>query len=135
MQSFFPNKIIKVGCLALAAIALGYVVYVGFLLYPLFDDPFDDLAFDQALWHQHQNDMSQDNPRGKMAHDLATLLENERMTRAEVVELLGSSDAHTFGDNLSYELGMWSGFRIDNDTLDVHFDAEDRVVDAVVVQH
>jgi predicted XRE-type DNA-binding protein len=105
------------------------------MLYPLFNDPFNDLAFDKALWHQHRNDTSPDNPRGNMAHDLATLLETEQMTRAEVITLLGQPDARSSDTMLSYQLGMWSGFRIDNDTLDVFFDHADHVIDARVVQH
>ena len=135
MLSLLSNKLVRAGCVVLTVGFLASSVYLGSILYPLFNDPFNDRAFDQALWHNHHNDTSQDNPRGKMAHHLATVLETQRMTRGEVLTLLGQPDAPTEGNMLSYELGMWSGFRIDNDTFDIHFDTADRVIDATVVQH
>ncbi|HEY1016071.1 MAG TPA: hypothetical protein VGE07_25400 [Herpetosiphonaceae bacterium] len=106
-------------------------------LHPLLNvnDPFDDRPFDQALWLQQQNTFVRDNPRGLMAHELATLLETQRLTRAEVLALLGAADGESYDTMLSYELGMWSGFRMDHDTLDIYFDSTDRVEDARVVQH
>ena len=36
---------------------------------------------------------------------------------------------------MSYNLGMWSGFRMDYDFLDIYFDDQGRVVDVLIVQH
>jgi hypothetical protein len=48
-------------------------------------------------------------------------------------------ESHFFGRRrdtcLSYNLGMWSGLRMDYDTLDIYFDNSGRVARALTVQH
>lgn len=38
-------------------------------------------------------------------------------------------------DTVAYTLGMWSGFRIDYDSLDIYFDSNDRVCRVCIIQH
>lgn len=60
------------------------------------------------------------------------------MTQGETLELLGPADADSEHAQLSYLVGMYSGMRVDFDTLDLHFDGptkSNRIVKIVVVQH
>ncbi len=36
---------------------------------------------------------------------------------------------------IAYRLGFWSGFRIDPDSFDIHFDDQGRVARIAIVQH
>jgi hypothetical protein len=107
-------------------------------------DPFDNASFDQALWAKWRGSWDYDNPRGHMAADLIDRLEDDRPTRAEVVALLGPSEAPchdltpsvgSVQECLSYSIGSWSGFRMDSDTLDVYFGNDGRVRSSLTVQH
>ena len=64
--------------------------------------------------------------RGGMAHDLKTNILRVGLAEAAVEKLLGESDSNR-ANIQEYLLGMCSGLRLDFDTLDVHFDSEDRV--------
>ncbi len=72
--------------------------------------------------------------RGGMAHDLKTNILRVGLTKADVEKLLGQPDSNR-ASIYEYLLGMCSGFRIDFDTLDVHFDSDSKVVKVYVVQH
>jgi len=107
------------------------------------DDPFNDTSFDRATWRQHPT-AEFDNPRGHMLESLIDHLKERRPSRNEVVELLGPSErkcgtlAPPVGSTetcLSYELGSWSGFRMDPDTLDVYFREDGVFLEAYAVQH
>jgi len=82
-----------------------------------------------------QGSLDPDNPRGRMADDLRAHLISSRPTLSEVLDLLGEPDVAKRGDPLSYNLGTWSGFRVDYDTLDVHFGSDGRVSEVWIVQH
>jgi hypothetical protein len=106
-------------------------------------DPFD-LPFDRSVWLAHANDMAPDNPRGHMTTSLIEHLQRSSPTRAAVIELLGpaedpcsqlASPPSSVAGCLSYNLGMWSGFRMDYDSLDIYFDRKDRFVAALMIQH
>ena len=97
--------------------------------------PLDDRPFDRETWLAFHNDSEPDNPRGKMARDLQRRLLLGQETREKVLDLLGPPDHGERGDMLSYNLGMWSGFRMDYDSLDIYFDDQGRVVKILIVQH
>jgi hypothetical protein len=128
-----------VGGVLLAAAA----VTVAFLLWWT-SSPFDEKAFDRATWLSLAGDMDPDNSRGGMAGALVEQLEREKPTREQVLELLGPAEypcselSPPKGPRdtcLSYNLGMWSGLRMDYDTLDIYFDNSGRVARALTVQH
>ena len=107
---------------------------------------FDDQTFDRSTWIAYRGSSEPDSPRGHMFVDLAERLEQQRPRRAEVLHLLGEPDFYLLGSNplsppdlnanpLSYNLGMWSGFRIDYDSLEIEFDDEDRVRKVYRLQH
>ncbi len=79
--------------------------------------------------------MDRDNPRGRMTEDVAKLLMERRPDRREIVELLGEPDFRDEPELMSYNLGMWSGFRMDYDSLDIYLDSRDRVDRVQTVQH
>src|SRR5688572_7954485 len=81
-------------------------------------------AFDRNVWHQfHEND-EPDNPRYSMVKSLQRSYLHPGLTREQVIELLGEPDVAKSPDMYEYNLGMWSGFRIDYDGLQVHFDSQ-----------
>jgi hypothetical protein len=136
------TKRILVWLVSLAALAFfGLVVAIWSIVS---DSPFDENDFDRTTWLGMAGDMDPDNPRGGMAAALIEKLESKKLPREAVLELLGPPDypcsalrypAGPVDTCLSYNLGMWSGFRIDYDTLDIYFNAENRVVRALTVQH
>ncbi|MGQ0613338.1 MAG: hypothetical protein ACT4PV_06345 [Planctomycetaceae bacterium] len=131
---------VVVGSLVLCCLLAGFGLAVGSvhaIIAVVSDDPFDDLSFDRELWIAHARDDSRDNARGKMARDLRRLLMRDRPRRAEVLALLGDPDSpyEYSRERVGYALGSWHGFRIDDDTLDIVFDEEERVLDVQIVPH
>jgi hypothetical protein len=57
------------------------------------------------------------------------------LTRDQVVALLGEPDMEKQPEMYEYNLGMWSGLRIDYDGLRIHFDAQGRLNYVQCVQH
>ncbi len=57
------------------------------------------------------------------------------ISQQQVIELLGKPDSERQNNVYEYILGMWSGFRIDYDTFDVHFDSNGLVTKTQTVQH
>lgn len=124
------------GLCVLASVAVvGLTIYFWDFLDFWFNDPFNDRRFDQTIWIENADSMEPDNPRGRMVTDLRRRLLKNHPTEAEVVELLGEPDVDRSAGFLSYNIGMWSGFRIDYDTLDVHFGKDGRVEEVKVIQH
>jgi hypothetical protein len=69
-----------------------------------------------------------------MAIDLQTTILLPGLAKAEVKRLLGAPD-YAEANVAEYALGMCSGLGIDLDTLNVHFDAGDKVAGVQIVQH
>ncbi len=116
-----------------------FVFLHAFLLFIL-PDPHCNGSFNRAVWIENRNSDNPDNPRGPMAADLRKRLLQEKPTKAEVLAILSEPDMMSERnklrpDFLSYGLGMWSGFRIDYDSLDIYFDDHDRVSKVLIVQH
>jgi len=57
------------------------------------------------------------------------------MSKSEVIQLLGTPDLKEEDNFLSYNLGMWSGFRMDYDSLDLKFSKNGTLVEYYRVQH
>ncbi len=96
-----------------------------------------DATFDSEEWKAVEAG-GPDSPRGTMVSDLLANHELIGLTREQVRELLGDPEfANTSRGRSSnqvetapewiYVLGMYSGFRIDEDILVIKFDANDRV--------
>ncbi|MCU0707964.1 MAG: outer membrane protein assembly factor BamE [Pirellula sp.] len=98
-------------------------------------DPFAGRYFDRELWHRFHEDDDPDNPRASMVTDLQWNYLKKGMTRSDVEELLGTPDFEKRDDVYSYNLGMWSGHRMDYDSLDIHFDADGKLADVRRLQH
>ena len=90
--------------------------------------PFDQRRFDAAVWQVHQQDTDPDNPRGPMVGDLSRRYLRRGQTRARVLALLGPPNDDATASEVNYTLGMWSGWRIDYDLLELTFDAHGRLV-------
>lgn len=104
------------------------VVYLGWHLYLVTNDPFNDWWFDQKIWKAQHNSTDHLNPRGKMAYDLQHRVLKPNMTRKQVLQILGPSDAGDDAKSLSYNLGAWSGIGLDGDIFVVEFGKTSRVV-------
>jgi hypothetical protein len=98
-------------------------------------DPFRGMAFDSVAWKNLRGDLDPDNPRAHMIRDLLNNHLREGMLSAEVVTLLGNPDDGSTKQHSEYILGMWSGFRMDYDVLEIDFDSTGRVSSIAVVQH
>ncbi len=96
-----------------------------------------DATFDSEEWKAVEA-LRPDSPRGTMVSDLLDNHELIGLTREQVRELLGDpEEANTSRGRRAhpvetapewiYYLGMYSGFRIDEDILVIKFDANDRV--------
>jgi hypothetical protein len=114
------------------------VLFIRSPLYIFFDmmvnqDPFDDRAFNQKVWLDHDEDWSMTNPRGRMAYSVRDLLLESRMTREEVRELLGPPEIDSERHSIQYLLGAWSSIRIDPDYLVISFDEDDRAIEVRII--
>lgn len=98
-------------------------------------DPFDGQDFVPSEWHAQAGSYDEDNPRAQMVGDLKRNQLQLKMTKSAVQKLLGAPDITTQSNEWEYLLGMWSGFRIDHDTLTISFDHNDEVAAIQVIQH
>jgi len=126
---------ILIGCGAIVALLmmgfLGLLV-MSWLLTP---NPFDDRQFDHKLWLSSSNLDDRNNPRGQMFDDLRKRHLSKQLTKADVISLLGTPDNGQDAGRLSYNLGMWSGLRMDYDSLEVDFDSKGFLKRSFRVQH
>ena len=98
--------------------------------------PFRKLSFDPAIWSASLTRETETTCyRGGMAHDIREQHLNQRMSRADVLSLLGQPDALNTDTQYQYVLGMCSGFLMDYDVLDVYFDSAGHYLQAKIVQH
>ena len=129
------KKIVKyIGFMA-GFLLIGVLVFCGYLYFVILDDPFDNRDFDSEIWLKYHEDMEPDNPRGEMYEDLVENYLIKGMSKAEVFGLLGQPDFQNTEDMMSYNLGMWSGMRIDYDSLDLKFTDDGGLVEFYRVQH
>jgi outer membrane protein assembly factor BamE (lipoprotein component of BamABCDE complex) len=134
MKRLTKRILIGIGISILAAGLAGIVFFI-IILYPVFENRFDDGTFDRELWHTYHQSMDRDNPRGNMADDLRENHLRQGMKKDEVIALLGEPDFDEQTHVFKYTLGMWSGTRIDYDSLDIEFDLSGRLVKTSIVQH
>lgn len=123
-----------IGSLLLAG-AIAAVIFFVVIIYPLINNPFNDRKFDQTVWVSYHDSTDPDNPRGNMVSNLQKKYLQLGMSKQEVLRLLGEPDYEESSTVYKYNLGVWSGFRIDYDSLDVHFDSSGRLTHTQVVQH
>ena len=97
--------------------------------------PFDDRLFDSALWKSATHKFERDNPRGQMYDDLRHHYLKKGLDKQAVLNLLGPPDIKSDDSLFNYNLGMWSGFRIDYDTLNIAFNSKGKVARVYRVQH
>lgn len=129
------KKIVKyIGFLA-GFFLIGVLAFCGYLYFVVLDDPFNNRDFDKEIWLKSHADMDPDNPRGEMYEDLVENHLSKGMSKTEIFGLLGQPDFQNTEDLMSYNLGMWSGMRIDYDSLDLKFTADGGLVEFCRVQH
>lgn len=111
------------------------IVFLGWQYWLFKGGVFRTSSFNETAWKSLSRKTTDSSCyRGGMADDLRTNILRAGLTRTEVENLLGAPDS-VKADVHEYFLGMCSGFRIDFDTLDVHFTPEGRVQVVRVVQH
>ena len=112
----------------------GAIVYLAVIFYPAFNNPFNDLSFNREIWRSADGQNPRC-PRGQMIYDLQTKYLSKGMTRDEVIRLLGKPDFES-ANQINYMIGFWTGFmKIDIDTFDLHFDRNNKLMSAQVVNH
>ncbi|APZ92131.1 hypothetical protein Fuma_01736 [Fuerstiella marisgermanici] len=97
------------------------LLFGGCELFTFLCSPFSGRVFDRDVWLAQYGSRAADNPRASMVQHLKWAHLRTGMTRSEVVQLLGEPDWEKQMNLFSYNVGMWSGFRMDYDSLDVHF--------------
>jgi hypothetical protein len=106
-----------------------------FLRFFIFQNPFDDQRFNQSLWAAYSGSTDPHNPRGQMYEDLTKQNLKKGMSKQDILALLGEPDFSKEDTVFKYNLGAWSGFRIDYDSLDIEFDQDGKVKAFYRVQH
>jgi hypothetical protein len=101
----------------------------------LMDYHFNELMFDAAVWKSFNNNDDPDNPRGQMFDDLTKSYLKKGLPKKGIEALLGPADLKSENYFWSYNLGMWSGFRMDYDSLDLKFDHDGKLTKFYRVQH
>ena len=97
------------------------IAFVGWFYHVMANDPFNDWWFDEKIWKSEHNKSDYNSPRGKMAFDLKHRVLKPNMTQKQVLQILGPPDAGQDATSLSYNLGSWSGFRMDGDIFVIEF--------------
>lgn len=111
------------------------LLFVGIEIWQVYCSPFSGRLFDVSVWHQQAGSESRDNPRARMVHDLEWRFLYRGMSQTDVIELLGQPDWHKSDHLYSYNVGMWSMFRVDYDSFDLHFDGQRKLVLTRCSQH
>jgi hypothetical protein len=132
IRKWSPLRI--VGALLVVVIAAA-IIFVGWQYWLFQGGIFRTSSFNQQEWqslNRKTNDFSC--YRGGMAHDIRTNILRTGQSRGEVERLLGKADSDK-GAVQAYVLGMCSRLRWDFDTLNVHFNAEEKLTSVHIVQH
>lgn len=118
--------------LGLLALALGFM---GWQYWLFKGGIFRISRFDAIEWRALQKKSDDFSCyRGGMANDIQMNVLRVGQTSNEVHGLLGRPDSVRDGVD-GYFLGMCSGLRIDFDSLDIHFDNNNRLTLVQIVQH
>ena len=121
------------GLTLIAVIAAGVI---GYIFYDLINNPFNDRRFQETVWKEYYQNDDPDNPRGNMAYHLRDKVLKAGMSMDEVRAILGNPDYSETENSLQYNLGMWSGFRMDYDSFDIYFEEGNGGLTHVeIVQH
>ncbi len=127
---------------ALVAVTVGAGAFFGYRSLPYYqrnkltlgwDSPFDELRSDHDAWVTKSLAPGDDPKlpamaRGMMLQDLLLHHLRQGMSEQEVRQLLGRPDSTDATQRTwNYELGSWSGFRMDGDIPSVEYDATGHV--------
>jgi hypothetical protein len=99
------------------------------------DVPFNNMKFDEVTWKKMANSEDPDNKRGLMFQDVTENYLRKGLSKQDVLGLLGEPDNEKTENKYSYNLGMWSGYRMDYDSLDIEFDYDGKFIKSYRVQH
>ena len=97
--------------------------------------PYGDRLYDAATWQADGGRTVPGSRRGLMVGDLRARVIRKGMTRGAVLEAMGEPDYRNPDGSMGYSIGLWSGLKKDYDSMDVEFDAADKVVRTVQHQH
>ena len=129
------KKALKIIAILISFFFIGTIAFFAYIYFIVFDYPFDNKEFDKVTWEKFSENMEPDNPRGEMFENLTEQHLKTGMTKSEVIKLLGKPDFREEKDFLSYNIGMWSGYRIDYDSLDLKFNEKGELIEFYRVQH
>ena len=137
--SGFFVKLIKFLFKVALTVMVIFVLFAGYITW-MFLTPYSGQSFNQQEWFAlAEPSRHGECARGPMAGDIVDNILKEGMTRQEVETLLGPPDKDYYPSQYPHEyiynLGMCSGLRWDFDFLHVMYDAQNRLILAVNVQH
>jgi len=125
-------------------ISIGFLIFLIFIIFVFFTFnfvgkintlPLYKNKFNHTLWLAQDKSLKPKNPRGPMYGDLKENHLPRGMKKDAVIDLLGVPDFEIRENCIAYNLGMWSGFGIDYDSLDICFDAENQLKHVYHLQH
>jgi hypothetical protein len=131
----WQRRTLKILAGVVVSVLLVSIGFLFFLRFFIFQNPFNDQRFNQSLWAAYSGSTDPNNPRGQMYEDLTTKNLKKGMSKQDVLTLLGEPDFSKEEAVFKYNLGAWSGFRIDYDSLDIAFDQDGKVKAFYRVQH
>lgn len=133
MKKITKRILIGIGSVIILGI-VGSVGFVAYVYFVVFDYPFDDKDFNKIVWVKYHESKDPDNPRGQMLEDLQNKYLKPGLSKSKIKELLGEPDLDKSDNLWVYNLGMWSGLRIDYDSLNIEF-KNDHLISSRQVQH
>jgi hypothetical protein len=125
---------VKAAWAAVSGTVLLFAAFAGWEYWLFKGGVFRTSSFIEAKWRAQKRGSGDPSCYRGMAIDLQTTILLPGLAKAEVKRLLGAPD-YAEANVAEYALGMCSGLGIDLDTLNVHFDAGDKVDGVQIVQN
>jgi hypothetical protein len=133
--------VLGLGILLVLILLFGAGLFYYYFLMPWYMAPGFNHPFDAQQWQKEKGNTKQDNPRGRMVRSLLRSHTLNGKSKEEIITLLGQPDWTSSNDipltkvqEFDYEVGWYSGFRIDPDYLAIYFDKDGKVIKYAVQQ-
>ena len=115
----------------LALTAVCYVGLVGLFFYAVLNDQYNDWWFDEKIWKAKAYVDEKDNSRALMIFDLQHRVLKPKMTKKQVMALLGPPERRESDTSISYYIGYGKSLapgNFDPEIFTIEFDKSDRLV-------
>lgn len=130
------SKIVKLVFIAIGSLTSALLAILVFCYWYMSVGVFNSDSFEKSKWHAAISDENSGTCyRGGMAKDIKDNLLSTKMTKHNIVALLGEPEANFTENEYQYDLGMCSGLAFDYDYLHVYFDEKEYFSHAEIIQH